>query len=713
MSEFNIGSSGEIKYKFEKGKYKTPKRKKEDDIYGIFNDDEEEGGGGRPLEPSDDDNDWNRKFVKRETKKVEEITGDNIKVVERDSEITREEDFRSDINNIEPESTLDKKDEKKLSKDLSKYGKGFRMLKNMGYKVGKGIGLKEDGITEPIAIEKRQRGKGLTTKEKDNDKPIDDEDEYLGKKRKPDIQPDGDKNFEEFEKLIATWKDIRKSITINPIDINKDLDLVNIIESRGLKVSDLDNIWDGEISMKIEAAKLIDDIDIRKLLSDKANTHDLHKVYKKIAKPKNTLIQSEADLKEVKEYLAENIRKVREKVSKSYTSLISNEDKTYSLYYEIFTLRKDKIATSQDINQERQFLKELKDIKESLNKPDFVTYSFIQKFITLHDHYPAQYNRYRKLTLFCVDVVKTWLKGRYRLEDYYKEKDSIIPIIIEVKQLIDKTTHDHIFEEDKNDHFHIFSHHHKVQESETMKKAEKIFSYFLSEIVIQDLINYIINMWNIKEYERLLKIFHIYEDILPRYLKNFIIDTAVIPKLKEEIVQWDPSTDKNPIHMWVHPWLEIVGYEKLAPIISIVQSKIETPILDWSIDDKSLIAILRPWRKWFPDWASFMNKYILPKLTAAIAKMTIRLDQTYEALKYLYWWNEFIHADIINILEQYLMPKWVNFLATWLENNPSAKDVFEWYAKWRKILEQHDFIKDGKITKYTYKALILIDNKFI
>lgn len=32
----------------------------------------------------------------------------------------------------------------------NKYGKGFAMLKNFGYKVGTGLGKNNDGIVEPV-----------------------------------------------------------------------------------------------------------------------------------------------------------------------------------------------------------------------------------------------------------------------------------------------------------------------------------------------------------------------------------------------------------------------------------------------------------------------------------------------------------------------------------------------------------------------------------
>ena len=45
------------------------------------------------------------------------------------------------------------------------YGKGFSMLKKMGFKTGTGLGPTGEGITAPIEVSMRRKGEGLTEEE--------------------------------------------------------------------------------------------------------------------------------------------------------------------------------------------------------------------------------------------------------------------------------------------------------------------------------------------------------------------------------------------------------------------------------------------------------------------------------------------------------------------------------------------------------------------
>jgi len=63
---------------------------------------------------------------------------------------------------MEPEQVAGPSDESQLTKQ---YGKGFSMLKKMGFKTGSGLGPSGEGIVAPIEINLRKRGEGLTEEE--------------------------------------------------------------------------------------------------------------------------------------------------------------------------------------------------------------------------------------------------------------------------------------------------------------------------------------------------------------------------------------------------------------------------------------------------------------------------------------------------------------------------------------------------------------------
>lgn len=41
----------------------------------------------------------------------------------------------------------------------------------------------------------------------------------------------------------------------------------------------------------------------------------------------------------------------------------------------------------------------------------------------------------------------------------------------------------------------------------------------------------------------------------------------IIPRIAAQVDEWNPLTDRIPIHTWLHPWLDVMG-DRLQPIFS-------------------------------------------------------------------------------------------------------------------------------------------------
>lgn len=51
----------------------------------------------------------------------------------------------------------------------------------------------------------------------------------------------------------------------------------------------------------------------------------------------------------------------------------------------------------------------------------------------------------------------------------------------------------------------------------------------------------------------------IWDPLFTNWVRNNIYDQLLLPKITEEVIKWDPTTDIVPIHIWVHPWAPILG----------------------------------------------------------------------------------------------------------------------------------------------------------
>lgn len=47
--------------------------------------------------------------------------------------------------------------------------------------------------------------------------------------------------------------------------------------------------------------------------------------------------------------------------------------------------------------------------------------------------------------------------------------------------------------------------------------------------------------------------------ILPEWIVENIYDQLIMPKISKEVSDWNPLTDTVPIHLWIHPWIPLLG----------------------------------------------------------------------------------------------------------------------------------------------------------
>ena len=106
---------------------------------------------------------------------------------------------------------------------------------------------------------------------------------------------------------------------------------------------------------------------------------------------------------------------------------------------------------------------------------------------------------------------------------------------------------------------------------------------------------------------------------------EYVINSAILPRITEEIKAWSPLNNSNPINIWFHPWLPCFNKDQLDFLIQIIQNKFTEFVINWNTSDSSLLNLLLPWKKIFHQafWSSFIRKYVVPKLTFRMEKLEI------------------------------------------------------------------------------------------
>ncbi|PWA69454.1 GC-rich sequence DNA-binding factor domain-containing protein [Artemisia annua] len=180
------------------------------------------------------------------------------------------------------------------------------------------------------------------------------------------------------------------------------------------------------------------------------------------------------------------------------------------------------------------------------------------------------------------------------------------------------------------------------------------YTQLFMEVVLCAVMGSSINTWQVKHPEPLLRFLYSWERLLPHAALQIIIGQIVVPKLLAAVNSWDPHTDSIPMHIWVHPWLPLLG-QKHSILYDTVRTKLESVLNTWHPSDLSAYTILSPWKPVFDReiWEQMMVRCISPKLLAVMHEFQI--NPADQKLDQFYWW---------------------------LCSQPNIQEVSNWYLRW-------------------------------
>lgn len=120
-----------------------------------------------------------------------------------------------------------------------------------------------------------------------------------------------------------------------------------------------------------------------------------------------------------------------------------------------------------------------------------------------------------------------------------------------------------------------------------------------------------------------------WKPIIPNWVLENIIDQLVLPRLVTEVGVWNPLTDTTPIHVWIHPWIPLLGPRIHTHIFPLIQEKLGTALANWHPSDRSAKLMLKPWQPALPEgiFSAFLHKHIVPKLNICMQSLVINPHQ--------------------------------------------------------------------------------------
>lgn len=207
--------------------------------------------------------------------------------------------------------------------------------------------------------------------------------------------------------------------------------------------------------------------------------------------------------------------------------------------------------------------------------------------------------------------------------------------------------------------------------------------------------------WNPRDFKALITMLEAWKPALPTWILENILDQLVLPRLLQDVENWNPLTDTMPIHAWLHPWLPLMG-DRLEPLYAPIRHKLGNALNSWHPSDVSAKIILEPWvgvmRPGHMD--AFLVKNVLPKLGQIIEEMPITPHhQNLDPWRSVMTWKDIMPlVPMVTILDKGFFPKWTQVLIAWLTGMPNYNEITRWYLGWKaqipdKLL-QHPAIRD-------------------
>lgn len=307
-------------------------------------------------------------------------------------------------------------------------------------------------------------------------------------------------------------------------------------------------------------------------------------------------------------------------------------------------------------------------------------------FSSLRTTYPEEYQLYRISAAALGCVLPLFIGKTHGVWSPLAEPEALVLQLSEWKPLL----------EGDHPRYHGTSHSALLPFADVLSLAASSDPYLrlICEVVLPPLRRDLVGTWDPRNDPAVLeKFMDVWEKVLPLPAFDYIMQQLVLPRLKTAVDTWDPISDPIALHTWIHPWLPALGGQ-LSELWPTVRFKFKSALEQWHPADESARMLLAPWKSVFGEreWEALLSRAIVPKLEDAMVDFQVNpAAQDLEPFLWVMDWAELMPRNQMSkLLIARFFPKWHAALRHWLSSTLEVNldDVTRWYLQWKALFPE-------------------------
>uniref|UniRef100_A0A1B6GH69 G-patch domain-containing protein n=2 Tax=Cuerna arida TaxID=1464854 RepID=A0A1B6GH69_9HEMI len=224
-----------------------------------------------------------------------------------------------------------------------------------------------------------------------------------------------------------------------------------------------------------------------------------------------------------------------------------------------------------------------------------------------------------------------------------------------------------------------------------------------------------VSAWQCRKFEPMIDFLDTWIPLIPGWILDNILQQLILPRLHHEVEEWNPLTDTIPIHTWTHPWLPLLGKYLSTTIFPVIRHKLSAALVSWHPSDCSARLMLRPWVGVFSkgELDAFLINNIVPKLHLTLQEFVVNPHQQHlDNWNWVMEWAELLPSHAMaSLLDKSFFPKWLQVLTLWLNLNPNYDQVTNWYSGWKGMVP--DSLMAEPLVKEHFRAALEMMNRSV